>query len=61
MKISAKSKLYTAMPIFRAGRGTLSCNFLEKELGVSAPMSNFNTMNRLTTMSREIHAQQEKH
>jgi len=45
----------------QSGRGTLSGNFLEKELGVSATMRNFNTMNRLTTMSREIHAQQEKH
>jgi len=43
------------------GRGTLSGNFLEKKLGVSATMRNFNTMNRLVTMSREIYAQQEKH
>lgn len=35
------------------GRGTLSGNFLEKKLGVSATMRNFNTMNRLVTMSRE--------
>ena len=42
------------------GRGTLSGNFLEKKLGVSATMSNFNTMNRLVTMSREIQAHQEK-
>ena len=42
------------------GRGTLSGNFLEKKLGVSATMRNFNTMNRLVTMSRVIHAQQEK-
>jgi|WetSurMetagenome_2_1015567.scaffolds.fasta_scaffold20354_4 uncharacterized protein (DUF1697 family) len=40
------------------GRGTLSGNFLEKKLGVTATMRNFNTMNRLVTMSREIHAQQ---
>lgn len=43
------------------GRGTLSGNFLEKKLGVSATMRNFNTMNRLVTMSWEMHAQQEKH
>jgi len=43
------------------GRGTLSGNFLEKKLGVSATMRNFNTMDRLVTISREIHAQQEKH
>jgi uncharacterized protein (DUF1697 family) len=43
------------------GKGTLSGNFLEKKLGVSATMRNFNTMNRLVMMSREIHAQQEKH
>jgi uncharacterized protein (DUF1697 family) len=43
------------------GRGTLSGNFLEKKLGVSATMRNFNTMTRLVTMSREIHAPQEKH
>jgi uncharacterized protein (DUF1697 family) len=36
------------------GRGTLSGNFLEKKLGVSATMRNFNTMNRLVMMSREI-------
>jgi uncharacterized protein (DUF1697 family) len=36
------------------GRGTLSGNFLEKKLGVSATMRNFNTMNRLVTMSREV-------
>ena len=41
------------------GRGTLSGNFLEKKLGVSATMRNFNTMNRLVTMSREN--LQEKH
>jgi uncharacterized protein (DUF1697 family) len=35
------------------GRGTLSGNFLEKKLGVSATMRNFNTMNRLVMMSRE--------
>jgi uncharacterized protein (DUF1697 family) len=35
------------------GRGTLSGNFLEKKLGISATMRNFNTMNRLVTMSRE--------
>jgi uncharacterized protein (DUF1697 family) len=43
------------------GRGTLSGNFLEKKLGVSATMRNFNTMNRLVKMSRETHTQQEKH
>jgi uncharacterized protein (DUF1697 family) len=36
------------------GRGTLSGNFLEKKLGVAATMRNFNTMNRLVTMSRAI-------
>jgi uncharacterized protein (DUF1697 family) len=36
------------------GRGTISGNFLEKKLGVSATMRNFNTMNRLVMMSREI-------
>jgi uncharacterized protein (DUF1697 family) len=35
------------------GRGTLSGNFLEKKLGVSATMRNFNTMDRLVMMSRE--------
>jgi len=35
------------------GRGTLSGNFLEKKLGVSATMRNFNTMKRLVEMSRE--------
>jgi uncharacterized protein (DUF1697 family) len=35
------------------GRGVLSGNFLEKKLGVSATMRNFNTMNRLVMMSRE--------
>ena len=35
------------------GRGTLSGNFLEKKLGVSATMRNFNTMNRLVMMSGE--------
>jgi uncharacterized protein (DUF1697 family) len=35
------------------GKGTLSGNFLEKKLRVSATMRNFNTMNRLVTMSRE--------
>ena len=43
------------------GRGRLSGNFLEKKLGVSATMRNFNTMNGLVTMSREIQAHQEKH
>lgn len=43
------------------GRGTLSGNFLEKKLGVSATMRNFNTMKKLVTMSREIQAQKEKH
>ena len=42
------------------GRGRLSGNFLEKKLGVSATTRNFNTMNRLVTMSREIQAHQEK-
>ena len=42
------------------GSGTLSSNFLEKKLGVSATMRNFNTMNGLVTMSREIQAHQEK-
>jgi uncharacterized protein (DUF1697 family) len=36
------------------GRGTLSGNFLEKKLGISATMRNFNTMSRLVTMSREV-------
>ena len=43
------------------GRGTLSGNFLEKKLGVSATMRNFNTMINLVAMSREIRAQQENH
>jgi uncharacterized protein (DUF1697 family) len=34
------------------GRGTLSNNFLEKKLGVSATMRNFNTMNKLIEMSK---------
>jgi len=42
------------------GRGTLSGNFLEKKLGVSATMRNFNTMKRLVMMSREVQARQEK-
>jgi uncharacterized protein (DUF1697 family) len=42
------------------GRGTLSGNFLEKKLGVSATMRNFNTMNRLVMMSREGPAEQQK-
>jgi uncharacterized protein (DUF1697 family) len=33
------------------GRGRLSNNFLEKKLGVSATMRNFNTMRRLVEMS----------
>ena len=33
------------------GRGRLSNNFLEKKLGVSATMRNFNTMSRLVAMS----------
>jgi uncharacterized protein (DUF1697 family) len=33
------------------GRGRLSNNFLEKKLGVSATMRNFNTMSRLVEMS----------
>jgi len=36
------------------GRGTLSGNFLEKKLGISATMRNLNTMNRLVTMSRAV-------
>ena len=43
------------------GRGTLSGNFLEKKLGVSATMRNFNTMKKLVEMSRETEAQPEKH
>jgi uncharacterized protein (DUF1697 family) len=43
------------------GRGTLSGNFLEKKLGVTATMRNFNTMKRLVAMSRETHARQDKH
>jgi uncharacterized protein (DUF1697 family) len=35
------------------GKGTLSGNYLEKKLGVSATMRNFNTLNRLREMSRE--------
>jgi uncharacterized protein (DUF1697 family) len=35
------------------GKGTLSNNFLEKQLGVKATMRNFNTMSRLAAMSRE--------
>jgi uncharacterized protein (DUF1697 family) len=35
------------------GEGKLSGNFLEKKLGVSATMRNFNTMNRLVMISRE--------
>jgi uncharacterized protein (DUF1697 family) len=33
------------------GRGRLSSNFLEKKLGVSATMRNFNTISRLVAMS----------
>jgi uncharacterized protein (DUF1697 family) len=33
------------------GRGRLSNNFLEKKLGISATMRNFNTMSRLVAMS----------
>lgn len=33
------------------GRGKLSNNFLEKKLGISATMRNFNTMRRLVEMS----------
>ena len=40
------------------GRGTLSGSFLEKRLGVSATMRNFNTMKRLIAMSREIQEKQ---
>jgi hypothetical protein len=36
------------------GRGTLSGNFLEKMMGVSATMRNFNTIHRLVTMSTEV-------
>lgn len=36
------------------GRGTLSNNFLEKKLGISATMRNFNTITRLMTMSKEV-------
>jgi len=43
------------------GRGTLSGNFLEKKLGISATMRNFNTMNRLVRMSREVQAGKKKH
>jgi len=43
------------------GRGTLSGNFLEKNLGISATMRNFNTMKRLVTMSREIEERPVKH
>ena len=35
------------------GRGRLSGNFLEKKLGVSATMRNFNTMSRLVEMSKD--------
>jgi len=35
------------------GKGTLSNNFLEKQLGIRATMRNFNTMSRLLAMSRE--------
>jgi uncharacterized protein (DUF1697 family) len=42
------------------GRGVLSGNFLEKKLGVSATVRNFNTMNRLVLMSRESPAEQQK-
>ena len=35
------------------GRGTLSNNYLEKKLGVSATMRNFNTMSKLVEMSKE--------
>jgi uncharacterized protein (DUF1697 family) len=35
------------------GRGVLSGNFLEKRLGVSATMRNFNTMNKLIRMSKK--------
>jgi len=34
------------------GRGILSGNFLEKKLGISATMRNFNTMNKLIEMSK---------
>ena len=43
------------------GRGTLTGNFLEKKLGVSATMRNFNTMNRLVMMSRVGPAGPHKH
>ena len=43
------------------GRGTLSGNFLEKRLGLSATMRNFNTMKKLVAMSRETQAQPENH
>jgi len=33
------------------GRGTLSNNFLEKELGVPATMRNFNTISKLIKIS----------
>ncbi len=36
------------------GRGILSNNFLEKKLGVSATMRNFNTMSKLIEMSKEV-------
>jgi len=36
------------------GRGRLSSNFLEKKLGVSATMRNFNTMSRLVAMSTTV-------
>ncbi|MDD1700261.1 MAG: DUF1697 domain-containing protein [Methanoregula sp.] len=35
------------------GRGILSNNFLEKKLGVSATMRNFNTMSKLVEMSKD--------
>jgi uncharacterized protein (DUF1697 family) len=35
------------------GRGRLSTNFLEKKLGVSATMRNFNTMRKLVEMSND--------
>ena len=35
------------------GKGSLSNNFLEKQLGVSATMRNFNTMSKLVEMSGE--------
>lgn len=35
------------------GKGTLSNNFLEKQLGVRATMRNFSTLSRLVAMSKE--------